>query len=105
MGEASPKDRPKEKEKEKEEEKEKKLKRSRSMNKLIKKTPKLDYNVRRGQMPGIGKPEDPVALGTYHDLQAGKEVRVDEELAKWLVDRGYAIDLEPAPVGEPSKGE
>lgn len=84
----------------------------------VTKTSKLDYNVRRGQMPTIGRSERVkdgteydketlVQLDTYHALQAGDLVEVDTELAKWLFERDMAepVDTEAKALHESLKSQ
>ena len=52
----------------------------------IMKTEKFNYNVRRGQMPGL-------ALEVYHQLQQGETIEVTEALGKWLLGRGYVVEV------------
>lgn len=67
----------------------------------VTKTKKLDYNIRRGQMPGLGRPvktaegkDDAQGLSEldrYHALQGGEPVEVTEDLARWLFKGDYAL--------------
>ena len=51
----------------------------------VKKTNTLDFNVRRGQMPGVD-------FDTYIKLQNNVVCEVNDEAGQWLIERGYATE-------------
>ena len=52
-------------------------------------TPEFDFNIRRGQFPGL-------TFEQYSELIADKEVELDDETAKQMQDQGWIV---------PAKGE
>jgi hypothetical protein len=57
---------------------------------MFKRTPSFDYNIRRGQFPGL-------TFDQYQSLLAGDAVELDAETAEALSQSGYIV---PAKEGE-----
>lgn len=50
-------------------------------------TPQFDYNVRRGQFPGL-------TLEQYHALIADEKVILDDATAKQMQEQGWVVPAE-----------
>ena len=53
----------------------------------IKCTDRLDFNIRRGQMPGVD-------FDTYIKLQNNVVCEVSDEAGQWLIEHGYATETQ-----------
>ena len=53
----------------------------------VQRTDLLDFNIRRGQMPGVDR-------DTYIKLQNNVVCEVSDEAGQWLIEHGYATETQ-----------